>query len=158
MENNNSTRQGQVGGNHYKKLKIQPIEYAYDNKLDPLQFSIIKYVARFRDKGGKEDLEKARHCLNMLDEMEYGVQTESCKRTKKKNVLQPHPMTSIPVEEEKIVLLKKDGTFCVGSYCDRAWWVCDIRFDDHFCNTYALKYYENSFDGWYYMRELLKST
>ena len=62
----------QVAGDHYKKLKIQPMVYAFENKLDPLQFSIVKYVTRFRDKAGKQDLEKARHCLDMLIELEYG--------------------------------------------------------------------------------------
>lgn len=62
----------QVGGNHYTKLAIQPMEYSFKNKLDPCQHTIIKYVTRFRDKGGKEDLEKAIDCIQMLIEMEYG--------------------------------------------------------------------------------------
>ena len=66
--------QKQVGGNHYSKLAIQPMEYAFKNRLDPLQFSVVKYITRFRDKNGKEDLEKAKHCIDMLIEMEYGKQ------------------------------------------------------------------------------------
>jgi len=62
----------QVGGDHYSKLKISPFEYAYYNKLDPLQFSVIKYITRFRDKHGKEDLEKAKNCIDILMELEYG--------------------------------------------------------------------------------------
>lgn len=62
----------QVGGNHYSKLAIQPMEYAFKNHLDPLQFSVVKYVTRFRDKAGKVDLEKAKHCIDMLIEFEYG--------------------------------------------------------------------------------------
>lgn len=62
----------QVGGNHYTKLAIQPMEYSFKNKLDPCQHTIIKYVTRFRDKGGKQDLEKAIDCIQMLIEMEYG--------------------------------------------------------------------------------------
>jgi hypothetical protein len=64
----------QVGGDHYKKLAIQPMEYAYKNHLDPLQFSVLKYITRFRDKDGLKDLEKAKHCIDMLIEMEYGEQ------------------------------------------------------------------------------------
>ena len=52
----------QVGGNHYTKLAIQPMRYSMKNGLDPLQHTIIKYVTRFRDKAGIEDLEKAKHC------------------------------------------------------------------------------------------------
>lgn len=60
----------QVGGDHYKKLKIQPMEYSMANGLDACQHTIVKYVTRFRDKGGIADLEKARHCIDMLIEFE----------------------------------------------------------------------------------------
>ena len=60
----------QVGGNHYTKLAIQPMRYSMKNGLDPLQHTIIKYVTRFRDKNGIEDLEKAKHCIDMLIEFE----------------------------------------------------------------------------------------
>jgi hypothetical protein len=60
----------QVGGYHYTKLAIQPMRYSMENKLDPLQHTIIKYVTRFRDKNGIEDLEKAKHCIDMLIEFE----------------------------------------------------------------------------------------
>lgn len=56
----------QVGGDHYTKLKIQPMHFSKVNKLDALQLSIIKYVVRFRDKNGRVDLVKARHCIDML--------------------------------------------------------------------------------------------
>lgn len=56
----------QVGGDHYKKLKIQPMEYAMANGLDACQATAIKYITRFRDKGGVKDLEKAKHCIDML--------------------------------------------------------------------------------------------
>lgn len=61
----------QVGGNHYSKLAIQPMEYSMANKLDACQHSIIKYVTRFRDKNGLADLQKARHVIDMLIEHEY---------------------------------------------------------------------------------------
>lgn len=61
----------QVGGDHYKKLAIQPTQYAMANGLDACQFSVVKYVTRHRDKGGKKDLEKAMHFLQMLIELEY---------------------------------------------------------------------------------------
>lgn len=68
----------QVGGNHYSKLAIQPMEYSMANKLDACQHSIIKYVTRFRDKNGLADLQKARHVLDMLIELEY-PNTKECK-------------------------------------------------------------------------------
>ena len=60
----------QIGGNHYSKLKIQPMEYSMANGLDACQHTIIKYVTRFRDKNGIEDLRKARHTLDLLIEFE----------------------------------------------------------------------------------------
>jgi hypothetical protein len=60
----------QIGGDHYTKLAIQPMQYSMNNRLDPLQHTIIKYVTRFRDKTGIEDLEKAKHCIDMLIEFE----------------------------------------------------------------------------------------
>ena len=61
----------QVGGDHYKKCKIQPVEYIHANGLDFFQGNIVKYITRFRDKGGKADLEKIKHYCNMLIELEY---------------------------------------------------------------------------------------
>ncbi len=60
----------QVGGNHYSKLAIQPAVYAEHNKLSYLQGTIIKYVTRYKDKGGVEDLAKAIHSIKILIELE----------------------------------------------------------------------------------------
>lgn len=65
-----SAMQTQVGGDHYKKLAIQPMQYSMANKLDACQHTIIKYVTRFRDKGGIYDLQKAKHVIDMLIELE----------------------------------------------------------------------------------------
>lgn len=68
-----SAQSTQVGGDHYSKLAIQPMHYSMENGLDPLQHTIIKYVTRFRDKGGLQDLEKAKHCIDMLIEHEQAI-------------------------------------------------------------------------------------
>lgn len=60
----------QVGGSHYKDMAIQPMTYSMVNGLDACQHTIIKYVSRFRQKNGIEDLEKAKHCLDLLIEFE----------------------------------------------------------------------------------------
>lgn len=65
----------QVGGDHYAKMAIQPMEYSMANGLDALQHTIIKYVSRFRDKNGIQDLEKARHCIDMLIQFEKSKQS-----------------------------------------------------------------------------------
>ena len=60
----------QVGGDHYSKLAIQPVEYITKNKLSYLAGNVIKYVTRYKDKNGVEDLEKAKHYINLLIELE----------------------------------------------------------------------------------------
>jgi hypothetical protein len=64
----------QVDGDHYQKLAIQPMQYSLLNGLDAAQHTVIKYVTRFRDKGGISDLEKAKHCIDMLIEFELSKQ------------------------------------------------------------------------------------
>lgn len=60
----------QVGGQHYKKYSIQPVEYAMANGLNYCQANAVKYITRYRDKGGIEDLRKAIHNLEILIELE----------------------------------------------------------------------------------------
>lgn len=60
----------QIGGDHYKTMGIQPMEFSMANKLDACQHTIVKYVTRFRNKNGVEDLLKARHVIDMLIEFE----------------------------------------------------------------------------------------
>jgi hypothetical protein len=60
----------QVGGDHYKSLAIQPIEYILANGIGYAEGCCIKYVTRWRQKGGVEDLKKARHFLDLLIEHE----------------------------------------------------------------------------------------
>lgn len=56
----------QVGGDHYKDLPIQPIDFIHENGLSFIEGSIVKYVVRWRNKNGVEDLKKARHYLDIL--------------------------------------------------------------------------------------------
>jgi hypothetical protein len=60
----------QIGGGHYKGLAIQPVEYIHANNIPFMEGSVIKYVTRWRAKGGLADLEKARHFLDLLIELE----------------------------------------------------------------------------------------
>ena len=62
----------QVGGSHYKGTTIQPVEYIQANKLDFIEGNIIKYVTRWKKKGGVEDLTKAKHYIELLIELEGG--------------------------------------------------------------------------------------
>jgi hypothetical protein len=60
----------QVGGSHYTDLAIQPIEYIWANGIGFSEGSVIKYVSRWKSKGGVKDLEKAHHHLALLIERE----------------------------------------------------------------------------------------
>ena len=62
----------QEGGDHYKGMVIEPLEFILANKIPFSEGSVIRYVVRHRTKGGKEDLLKAIHYLEAIVEHEYG--------------------------------------------------------------------------------------
>jgi len=51
----------QIGGSHYKFYKIQPYEFISKNNLSFFQGNVVKYVCRYQNKNGIEDLEKIIH-------------------------------------------------------------------------------------------------
>lgn len=60
----------QVGGSHYKDMPIQPVEYIVKNNIPFREGCVIKYVSRWKTKGGLQDLKKAAHFLSMVIEEE----------------------------------------------------------------------------------------
>jgi hypothetical protein len=62
----------QIGGSHYKDMKIQPIDFIIENNLGYAVGNIIKYIVRYKNKNGVEDLKKARHYLDILIEKNNG--------------------------------------------------------------------------------------
>lgn len=83
----------QVGGDHYKKLKIQPVEYMHANGIPFIEGCIIKYASRWRDKGGIADLEKIKHFAQLLIDLEEAeAASEQCKPAAESNKNnQDHP-------------------------------------------------------------------
>lgn len=65
-----SALETQVGGDHYKTKAIQPVEYIHANGLGFCEGNVVKYVSRWREKNGLKDLEKARHYLDILIQLE----------------------------------------------------------------------------------------
>ena len=61
----------QVGGLHYSKYEIQPLSFAEYLQLTPIIFCIFKYLVRYKDKNGLEDLKKALHCVDVFVECGY---------------------------------------------------------------------------------------
>ena len=74
----------QIGGSHYKKMKIQPSKFVVENELLYPEGCAIKYIIRHRDKGKKEDLLKAIHFIEMIIERDYS-KTETKNPLDKKN-------------------------------------------------------------------------
>lgn len=58
----------QVGGTHYQEMTIQPMEYSYANKLNPIAHSIIKYATRAGKKDSEDirkEIQKIKHCADI---------------------------------------------------------------------------------------------
>lgn len=68
----------QEGGDHYKDMPIQPVEYIHANKLGYFEGCVIKYVSRWKKKNGIEDLKKARHFIDLLIELENKQADSQC--------------------------------------------------------------------------------
>ena len=66
----------QIGGKHYLKYKVQPSKFVVENKLLYPEGCVIKYILRHQDKGGKQDLEKAKHFIDMIIERDYKDEKE----------------------------------------------------------------------------------
>lgn len=63
----------QVGGTHYKKCGIEPVEYIHANRLDFNEGSIVKYISRHRNKNGAEDIRKIKDYCDIILELDYGI-------------------------------------------------------------------------------------
>ena len=66
----------QIGGDHYRKLVIQPVELIRDINANFFQGNVIKYVTRYKDKNGIKDLEKAKHYLELMRELKPQTDTK----------------------------------------------------------------------------------
>lgn len=69
MTNMTKANDIQVAGDHYKGKAIQPWDYIISNELGYLEGNVVKYVSRWKDKGGVDDLRKAQHYLAKLIEV-----------------------------------------------------------------------------------------
>lgn len=62
----------QPGGDHYRTMSIQPVEFIVANNVPFLAANIIKYASRYKAKGGAEDIRKIKHYCDLILEFEYG--------------------------------------------------------------------------------------
>ena len=75
LEINMKSLSKQVGGDHYKKMNIQVVEFWMANNIPAMEGAVIKYLCRWKDKDGIKDLKKAEHFLQMLIEYETNKKT-----------------------------------------------------------------------------------
>ncbi|PPB51698.1 DUF3310 domain-containing protein [Campylobacter hyointestinalis] len=61
-----NTKKEQVGGSHYKNKAIEPIDYIRANNLDFCEGDVVKYITRHKEKGGIEDLKKAKQYIDFI--------------------------------------------------------------------------------------------
>ena len=66
----------QIGGTHYRKMKIQPSKFVIENKMLFAEGNVIKYICRHPYKDGKQDLLKAKHFIDMIMERDYSKEEE----------------------------------------------------------------------------------
>jgi len=66
---------------HYSKWTMEPMTFLALNNVSFLEGCVIKYVMRWRDKNGIEDLQKARRVIDMMIEMEENRQDYIAKKT-----------------------------------------------------------------------------
>ena len=72
-----SANDTQISGNHYKDKTVQPWDYIAANNLGYFEGNVVRYISRWRDKGGVDDLRKAKHYIEKLIELETQVKDES---------------------------------------------------------------------------------
>ena len=73
--------QRQEGGEHYKGMTIQPVEFVHANNIPYLEGCAIKYLCRHKAKGGVVDLLKAKHYIDLIISLEYKNQQPWQKQT-----------------------------------------------------------------------------
>lgn len=66
----------QVGGQHYKNMKIQPIDYILQNNLGYCEANVIKYISRHKTKNKKQDILKAIHYCEIILRTQYAEEAD----------------------------------------------------------------------------------
>ena len=91
----------QIGGSHYLKFKIQPSEFANKNNLPFAEGNAIKYICRHQHKGEVQDLEKAKHYIDMIIERDYGNHTQPL----------PHGFTLTPSKDPDMTPMTEEEEY-----------------------------------------------
>ena len=100
----------QVGGSHYKDMKIQPSEFINKNKLQFAEGNAIKYICRHASKGQEQDLEKAKHYIDMIIDRDYGDDAEKSKVFAGVSIKDPVDSDDIKVNYDSDVKVSYDNS------------------------------------------------
>lgn len=100
-DNNN-----QVGGDHYKKCQIEPVEYIHANGLDFNEGSIVKYISRHRRKNGAEDIKKIKDFCDIILELDYGIKRQKLHESKDDRAVNLRKKGLTPRQVEDIIKAK----------------------------------------------------
>lgn len=100
-DNNN-----QVGGDHYKKCQIEPVEYIHANGLDFNEGSIVKYISRHRRKNGAEDIKKIKDFCDIILELDYGIKRQKLHESKDDRVVNLRKKGLTPRQVDDIIKAK----------------------------------------------------
>jgi hypothetical protein len=92
--------QRQEGGDHYRRFKIQPVEFIIANQLGFLAGNIVKYATRYKFKGGAEDVRKIIHYCELILEFEYSDSERAADELAKPEHQYYAPYQMIPSNEE----------------------------------------------------------
>ena len=91
----------QVGGSHYQSMKIQPSEFINKNNLPFAEGNAIKYLCRHKQKGQKQDLEKAIHYCQMAIDRDYPKDFLEEAEKEKKELEESYQESKRQTEERK---------------------------------------------------------
>ena len=100
----------QVGGDHYQNMKIQPAEFINKNQMKFAEGNAIKYICRHVNKGGLQDLEKAKHYIDMIIERDYGDDAEKSKVFAGVSIKDPVDSDDIKVSYDSDVKVSYDNS------------------------------------------------
>lgn len=98
----------QVGGNHYSGMKMQPVELFAKTHCTAFQANIWKYIVRYKQKNGKEDVEKAKHYAQLAIELKCDGYLD---KSDIKEVIQFCNMNNLPFDTISIILFAANNYY-----------------------------------------------
>jgi hypothetical protein len=119
----------QVAGDHYKNLTIQPVEFIHANGIGFFEGNVIKYVSRWRQKNGIADLEKAKHYIELLIELESRKDAGEKMPADEKGWIKWYG-GKCPVPPETLVnIMQRDGEWQIDRAVLIEWDICGMNSD-----------------------------